>query len=321
MGSPDPARSLREGLARLRAGGWSAAVKVTVRAPDGITVDYIESPDGSWQRYGKGAPGGLSGPQDFADLAELDAYLERHQPLESSVRARIPLLQIRGREESDWRVGLAEVGQVSASLGEDTLAAFLKCFVGADRLKSLLQMFALAQETVNNDTVPGERNLFVFSMLVVGTLHELGNALQELENTKVHLRMNDRTAWEPLRVFRAVWKDHPVGKRMRNEAGHHLGNLTTYKRGLKELTRTSIDTPLLVGMGQGALSDFATGAWDVLLRGISGDSGQKKELDHTDLKSLLDDMVVAQREFYPALLGAFIEALDTVGVQVDRQPE
>jgi hypothetical protein len=220
----------------------------------------------------------------------------------------------------DWKIHIVDVAGVASRIGEDTFAAFLKCFVGADQLKSLLHLYGFSLQQLQHHTPAAQRNRHVAFLLTVGTLHELGAALQELCNTKVFFKMADRTVWEPLDDLRAKWNTAPNSSTLRNQMGFHLGSLAAYRLGLEAIAKEAKPALLQKGQGSTELDDFFHLAWDALTRGVSAGGGRgQTDLDTEDFERIRSSTWDAHQRVYRALRLAFIHVLATAGVPIDNE--
>jgi hypothetical protein len=87
--------------------------------------------------------------------------------------------------------------RIADAVGHRLLAAFLKCFVGVDRLLSLEQLMVMNSRAQTEDSVAYTRNLRLIVQLLAATAYETGIALQEISNAKVVEKMRDASKWEP----------------------------------------------------------------------------------------------------------------------------
>jgi hypothetical protein len=309
-----PTAGLLTGLARARANGYTGPIKVSVRTRENVSLQYVEGPGGSWVLHGKPSLLGRRWRRKFTTARSLDRYLEKLGTQDVQIRPREPRVIATGRYSDTWRVDLAEFPEIAKRVGEDVFVAFMRCFVGADRLKSLIHFYIAAKEKYGGPAA--ERNFHTSWLLMVGALHELGEALQGLNATRVHLRLRNQSRWRPLERLRKKWYTHPVASRVRNQAGFHLGSLHVYKRGLAILGNTCVDAPLRMGHGKGHLASFARCAWDIHFSGFAGADGDKPELQMDQMKQLMVDAGVTHRKLHPALEAFFLAVLKDAGIGV-----
>jgi hypothetical protein len=311
-----PAKDLVSGLAQARAAGGTGPVKVCIRTRDMVNLQYVEGPGRTWVLYGKPQLLGRRWRRQFATLRALDKYVRQLSPEAVDLRPRTPRIVAVGKHSDSWRVELSEFADIAKAVGEDVFAAFMRCFVGADRLKSLLHFYIAADEKFGNIGPASERNFNVSWLLVVGTLHELGDALQALCSTQAHTKLKSQKTWLPLNKLRKTWYKAPLASRVRNQGGHHLGDTDVYKAGMAKLGEMTVDIPLRVGHGQQRHHSFARGAWDVLLLGMSSKTATRPEVEIAQLRRLLKDAGVAHRKLHDSLEAYFIAVLANAGIGI-----
>lgn len=312
--APAPSRGVGEAVARLRAAGWRGAVKVLVTPVDGSTLVYLRSESGAWHRGGED-DAGRRGPSTFASNDELDDYL-RSLGAPTVIVPREPMLVARGREGA-WRSDLGEVADVMRLLGERTVAAFLKCLVGTDRLMTLAQFQGFSEERLPVDSPAAQRNRLVTTVLLVGTFHELGKALGELRGELCGRGpLQGDALWAPLNEIAKRWNDHPAGKRIRNGAGHHLGELEMYVDGIAAVCANETDVPFMAAHSMRSGDSMAQLAWDALLRGLTKGSKRGPELDAEDVFRTLADARRDAEVLHRGLPELLLAALHARGVRI-----
>jgi hypothetical protein len=318
MTALSPARSLVAGVAAARANGWKQPLKVAVRTRDGAFLQYIEGPDGAWEMHGNGMLTGRRYRRKFRTLRALDKYVEALRPDEVSLRRRKPRVVAVGRLSDLWRLELLEVGEIVRRVGEDTFAAFMKCFVGADRLKSLFHYYDAAKHKHGDTSPAGQRNFHTHWLLVVASMHEIGIALNELNATKAHLKLRGQSWWRPLERLRRKWHNHPVVGRIRNQAGFHLGKLESYKVGIAKLTERCLDAPLRVGQGRRPMQTFARGPLDMLFLGFSSKDDKYNDLAMAEIQKVLRTIREGHNVLHRGLEAYFLRVLRHAGVGLTR---
>ena len=179
-----------------------------------------------------------------------------------------PKAVFAGSLVGDWRVSLVDAKAIQVAIGRPLFAAFLKCFVGVDRVMSLEQMLELNQHHLERDSPAHDRNLRVLVFLMAGTLYELGEALQELCSARVTERMADKNEWTPINAIRKQWHTNPLMSKFRNQLAHHLGELEAYGKGLDATLGADTQMILSRGRGQTRYADESPAAWEVLFRGV-----------------------------------------------------
>jgi hypothetical protein len=96
------------------------------------------------------------------------------------------------------------------------------------------QALDLSRDQLGYDTPEGRRNLNVLALSLAGTMHEVGEALQDLRKAGVERLVSNASAWEPLDSVRKRWHKQPIPSRVRNDLAFHLGDRATYERGWKK---------------------------------------------------------------------------------------
>jgi hypothetical protein len=197
-------------------------------------------------------------------------------------------------------------------IGVDVLAAFFKCFVAADRISTFEQMLVFNANSLPEDSVAYERNLRTIVFLLASTMYEAASALQELTSVRVIERMKDKTLWEPLNQLRGQWhKDH-LASVVRNQLGHHLGQLDNYKKGVAQQAE-SVDLLVYAADDELRLSTAFPGAWDALFGGL--------EISQEEIESVISETQKGHLVFHDLIAAAFGEVVRTAGIDVqdDRQ--
>jgi hypothetical protein len=138
---------------------------------------------------------------------------------------------------NDWGIRIDNPKAVADVIGVDLLASLYKCFVGIDRLTTFEHLIYISQvdyakRNGGRDTPSAERNMHVLFLLMAGTLHELGDALQQLTSAKAALKIKDKGVWGPVNELRKRWHKDPYASQIRNGFSHHLGELDTFKQGI-----------------------------------------------------------------------------------------
>lgn len=225
---------------------------------------------------------------------------------------KIPRLSLR---KKDGRLLLEpnDLGAVADAIGRTMFAAFLKCFVGLDRIVSLEQFLALNHEHLDHDSVAHERNLRNIVFLLGGAAYELGKALEHLHKAGIAGRLPDPSAWRDLDKLRRQWNGNQLLSRLRNDHAHHFGELTDYAAGVSALIADGSWSPLIVGDGQRRHEVQYSLAIDALFRGTNL---QLEELE------VMARETRAAHESLPGLVEElFLQVAEASGVQVERREE
>jgi hypothetical protein len=199
-----------------------------------------------------------------------------------------PTLVLRGTEER-WELVL-DVKAVAASIGEDVLAHFYRCFVAVDRIVSLESLLVLNMTELDHDSVACERNLHHLVLLLAAAMYEAGDALQGLTAGPFGRKLQTMATWAPLNQMRAEWNKEPFASKIRNGFAHHFGEIETYRAGILQGPASAV---IEVGEGERRINGRVIEPWDALLRGERVQNKQmsdfvKKSQDaHTKLPELL----------------------------------
>jgi hypothetical protein len=123
-----PVATLTAARSSARAKGWDGPVKVSARLPDCLMLEYVEAGADSWQLHGPLDPERRQWRKDFSGLDDLESYLRGLGATKMRVAPRVPMLAATGTREG-WRLEIVEFAQAAKLIGEDTFAAFMRCFV------------------------------------------------------------------------------------------------------------------------------------------------------------------------------------------------
>jgi hypothetical protein len=274
-------------------------------------LEYIETPDGEWHLFGGKSP---SRQAYFSNLVELETYMKEINPLSVTMMAREPCVYVSGQKNGRWSIRLIEVAEISKLISEKTFSAFQKCFIGADRLRSLFHFHSLNIKQNAEECPASMRDFHVLWVLLIGTLHELGIALRDLFSAKVWEKIKAEPVRRQLDYFRKKL-DQRIIKQIRDQAGHHLGDLDIYALGLAAYTKTAVDLEWLISEGQGPNSYYTIGAWDLLMRGLSSPTESKPEINTEQLNELMIELFSGPEDFHQILANAFIEVLNYHGIK------
>lgn len=220
-------------------------------------------------------------------------------------------LLLQGDKQGAWYLHLNNPREIGQRIGVDVLGAFMRCFVGVDRSTSITNLLRLNEE---GGGAPGShtrsRNQWFLLLLMAGTMHEVGEALQGLATKNVPSKMQDRSKWDALDKIRRRWHTNPVASKIRNQLSHHLGDPKVYTKGLefqlgkRRLQLYCADGPVL---GQGTYE----GAWNSITRGL--------DLDLSDYMRLYGQMGSDVPELHRALLDVFLDVFRFAGIPDEDQ--
>lgn len=136
---------------------------------------------------------------------------------------RVVVYGIRAQE-----IHLHNPHAIAEMLSWKVLAAFYKCFHGADRIRALdhlmdLTNLADAIEESGDDEAAGyTRDRLLVGFLLAGTMREVAIALNELHGTGVTRDASLRDSWTKLNVIRKLFNDD-YARNIRNNFAMHLG--------------------------------------------------------------------------------------------------
>jgi hypothetical protein len=198
---------------------------------------------------------------------------------------------------------------IADKLGRPVLAAFLKCFMGVERILTFEHLMYLNNEASKAPSITDEhsftRNLMILGFLLQGTMYEVGEALQDLCSAKVAADPTIRSAWAPLDALRAQCHKDDYASTIRNNFSHHLGERDAYELGIEQLVVNNGKDPLVLYETNGGRRHTGRYAapWDAL---FSAHNIQDNEIDEFIKRSQqahnnLPDLVF---EFFRAVLDA-----------------
>lgn len=126
------------------------------------------------------------------------------------------------RDNAEWRLFVSDLAAVRRRLGPDVLEAFCRCYVHADRLVGLITMFLDAMDARGTESVRSRRCLMAFYPFAVGTLRELGYALDYLAGALRRRGILDVEAWKNgLRKWQ-IWSESATSTGVRDQISFHL---------------------------------------------------------------------------------------------------
>jgi hypothetical protein len=130
---------------------------------------------------------------------------------------------------------------IADAIGPKVLGAFLKCFMGVERIVTFEHLIYLNEQARKQpgpeaDEQSFDRNNLTLAMMLAGTMYEIGEALQQLCNAKVAVDPKLRQAWAPLDMLRKEWNTDKYAAMIRNGFVFHLGDIDKYTEGVAKLT-------------------------------------------------------------------------------------
>lgn len=239
------------------------------------------------------------------------------QPMpRKKIRKREPeprtLLLFQGSRSGRWYMHLNNPSDFSRRIGKNVLAAFMKCFVGADRLTTIVHLLQLiGLDGAKENSIAFNRNLFLLATLMSGSLYEFTSALQELTGTKIGLVLKKESSWQKLSEIRSRWQKQDA-KEVRHQLAHHLGDKELYLKGLGEQLKNR-RLQLYAATGRNPVQGIFEGALSTLTLGLS--------LDVTDYTKLLDSSTTDAVQVPNLLLDVFTLILRNAGIGIDDDRE
>jgi hypothetical protein len=219
-------------------------------------------------------------------------------------------IRISGSRIGHWSVEICNFSDLDTRVGRPLLAAFLKCFVGIDRITTFQDLIRLNAANDGAISAPGtegdapqtQRNIFLLNALLAGTLYEIGDALHELSRAGVVDSMSDPSLWQPLDQMRKRWQKAKVPGEMRNQIAHHLGDLSVYETGVGKLSSLEAPVEFARGIGQSAFGAHHIGPWNALTQGL--------RMEDHEFRTLSEGVVRDHQNLAESLMEVFLNVLD-----------
>jgi hypothetical protein len=167
------------------------------------------------------------------------------------------VIVMEGTKDGPWHLDLSNPRAIADRVGPKLLAAFMPCFVGADRINSLMNLYLLnAKHGGSDESHSSKRNSWFLQIIAAGTMYELGAALVTLSD--MHLGgpgdpiVGKLSSWEGIREIVRRWsKNTRLARAVRNQLSHHLGDLRGYESGLVRLRENPSVAALLRRWSEG----------------------------------------------------------------------
>lgn len=222
--------------------------------------------------------------------------------------------------EGRWQFTIEGARALANQLGPDLFGGFLKCFLGLERLTSLLDLLIITQQALPENGLRRRRNTRLLVVLLQSALIEIAEALDELNKAKVAFAMTDRSLWAPLEAKRKQWLNDTRLRLVRNRMGHHLGPAKDFQEGLAALLRGDDTLVFAVGEGQRRIDEEQRLAWDALLRGLGHGEADRsaRGMDLTDHEHVANLSQAALTELADELWPVWMSVLDHAGVSCRR---
>lgn len=224
--------------------------------------------------------------------------------------ARPPRYIVRGKE-TDWVVTLENAREIDSRIGRQLFAAFLKCFIGADRLLALEQfmMFTVGLK----DGASKRRNLRAISVLLSSSLVEVAEGLDALNSAQVTKAMRNASLWEPLNAKRKLWLNDKSFREIRNSLGNHFGETARFQAGLNDLLTAESDLVFAVGDGPLRHDNEYTLPWNALFKAMG--------LNLDDHRRVLERTQSGYTELPEELWAVWADVLSNAGVPIQHEEQ
>jgi hypothetical protein len=217
-----------------------------------------------------------------------------------------PRFHVVGNETS-WRATLEGAKSIRDRLGTKLLAAFLKCFVGTDRLLAL-EHFLVLSLPMPQDHASHRRNVRATITLFSATLVELSEALQQLCNAKVVDALSDKSLWDPLNAKRKLWQNDKGLRLVRNGMGAHLGDIASFEKGIDALVEEDDDLVFTEGNGGRRHDAEHVLGWNAMFKGTG--------IEATDMEHIVELTRKGHSEYPEQLWMVWRNVLETAGVRL-----
>lgn len=220
------------------------------------------------------------------------------------------VVQIIGDFGNEWRLEAVGLKRVQQTIGQDLFHAFVRCFVHADRLLSLVQ-FAKLPATSAVPQPAERRNFLTCFWFTIGTLRELALALRQLRSALAKRGWLDLEiqSLERLHAIEKRWEDNPLYRGVRNTQSFHVDD-QLIKRGIEVLVEKRHAIVLAQGSGKDFLDSSSRIGSAALLYGFDATEAEVNEL----LQAAYEDATA-----YTSLDNVFAAALGRSGVRLTRR--
>jgi hypothetical protein len=197
--------------------------------------------------------------------------------------------------DGSWDLRARDLSRLRDALGAELLLAFCRCFVHENRLLTFAHYRSLLRQHALSRHASLQRSITSMLWLEVGTIRELGSAIDDLRTVLQRRQWLDAPGFETLNEIERRWRRKLSGHR--NKAAFHVDR-DVLARGLSRIS----DGPALLMIGDGSAHDegwMAVGDI-VLMQGIHQSQADADELTRT---------VVRDRE---AVLVALVQVFTNV---------
>jgi hypothetical protein len=210
-----------------------------------------------------------------------------------------------------WRIELRSLKDFREAIGLDTLNAFCRCFVHADRLVSLATSLNKSLASHGEDSPTYERDLDTVVWLSIGCLRELSFAIRNLRSALAQRGLLDPDAppWRTLRQIEARWDGDAFFRKVRDVAAFHVDS-KVIQCGLLVLEAKGTVT---LGQGDGPKMGHFTARLgrDALIVGLGMENGE--------LERLIRQLASDHHNVADAVNEAFVLAIEKANIPQIRE--
>ena len=222
-------------------------------------------------------------------------------------------IKLIGQEDREWEVELQDPKHFDDLVGRDVLQAFCRCFVHADRLRSIISCTYTSMEYHCRDgrdpvdSVAFARDLDTQVWFAAGTFRELALSIRNLRSAlgKRGRLKHESAPWITLRKLEQQWEDDEFCRRMRNVAAFHVDR-ECVNQGLDKLLVQQRVT-LAKGQGKRAVDSRLPLGFLALYNGLG--------VEPDEYRTFLDAVRAGLDAAAPAIQDAFVRAAKEAGVR------
>jgi hypothetical protein len=153
-----------------------------------------------------------------------------------------------------------------------------------------------------------DRNAWMLIFLIIGTMHELGQAVDAVQAVLGRTNRRNLPSWDRMMEIWRSWVSEKIGKDVRDQLAHHLGDSEAYEKGLDEI-RLRPSFPLCFADGPTRGAGHFQGAWNLLMLGLG--------IDQADYLHILDQTIADVAEVDQVMLSVFVEVLKNAGIPME----
>jgi hypothetical protein len=219
---------------------------------------------------------------------------------------RKPAAMLIHQNGTRWMIQLREFAEYRSALGADVMNAFCRCFIHADRLKSMVSFAHVSEQYHGRESVAFGRDLHVMVWFTIGTLRELARAINDCRNALAKRRMLDPKSdpWIRLREVEDRWERDELFRKMRDRAAFHVDG-DVVEAGIAALQKDHRDVILCQGDGRKEVNSSLTLGLETQINGLGMDLAAYGKF----VETVSDDHAIGS-----AIQEAFILATRAAGV-------